>query len=32
VTTLFTSTKGLIKPVVRGGANIARLMGLRDDI
>lgn len=32
VTTLFTSTKGLIKPVVREGANIAKLMGLRDDI
>ncbi len=32
VTTLFTSTKGLIKPVVRKDANIARLMRLRDDI
>lgn len=32
VTTLFTSTKGLIKPVVKKGANIAKLMGLRDDI
>ncbi len=32
VTTLFTSTRGLIKPVVKNYANIARLMGLRDDI
>ncbi len=32
VTTLFTSTKGLIKPVVRKDANIARLMRLRDDV
>ena len=32
VTTLFTSTRGLIKPVVREGANIAKLMKLRDDI
>ncbi len=32
VTTLFTSTKGAIKPVIDAGANIARLMKLRDDL
>ncbi|MDP2900691.1 MAG: DUF4438 domain-containing protein [Candidatus Bathyarchaeota archaeon] len=32
VTTLFTSTRGLIKPVVREGANIAKLLRLRDDV
>jgi hypothetical protein len=32
VTTLFTSTKGMIKPVVKKDANIAKLMKLRSDI
>ena len=32
VTTLFTSTKGMIKPVVKKDANIAKLLKLRDDI
>jgi hypothetical protein len=32
VTTLFTSTKGMIKPVVKKDANIAKLMKLRGDI
>lgn len=32
VTTLFTSTKGLIKPRIDGCANIARLMRLRNDL
>jgi hypothetical protein len=32
VTTLFTSTRGLIKPVVKRDANIAKLMRLRDDV
>ncbi len=32
VTTLFTSKMGLIKPVVKRDANIAKLMRLRDDI
>jgi hypothetical protein len=32
VTTLFTSTKGLIEPVVDSDANIAKIMGLRDDL
>ena len=32
VTTLFTSTKGMIKPVVSGDANIAKLLKLRDDV
>jgi hypothetical protein len=32
VTTLFTSTRGLIKPVVKRDANIAKMMRLRDDI
>ena len=31
VTTLFTSTKGLIEPVINGDANIAKIMKLRDD-
>ena len=32
VTTLFTSKTGAIKPVIDPGANIAKLMKLRDDI
>lgn len=32
VTTLFTSTKGLIEPVVDGDANIAKILNLRDDL
>jgi len=32
VTTLFTSTKGLIEPVVDGDSNIAKIMGLRTDL
>jgi hypothetical protein len=32
VTTLFTSTKGMIKPVIRKVANVAKLLRLRDDI
>jgi hypothetical protein len=32
VTTLFTSTKGLIEPVINNDANIAKIMKLRDDI
>ena len=32
VTTLFTSKTGAIKPVIDPGANIARLMKLRDDL
>ena len=32
VTTLFTSTKGLIDPVIDGDANIAKIMSLRDDL
>ena len=32
VTTLFTSSKGLIKPIINSGANIAKLMKLRDDV
>ncbi len=32
VTTLFTSTKGMIKPVVKNYANIAKLLKLRDDL
>ncbi len=32
VTTLFTSTKGMIKPVISGDANIAKLLKLRKDI
>ncbi len=32
VTTLFTSTKGLIEPVVDSKANIAQIMNLRKDI
>lgn len=32
VTTLFTSTKGLIEPVVSDEANIAKIMGLRKDL
>ncbi len=32
VTTLFTSTKGGIKPVIRKDANVAKLLRLRDDI
>jgi len=32
VTTLFTSKTGLIKPVVDSGANVARFLGLRDDL
>lgn len=32
VTTLFTSTKGRIKPVISKDANVAKLLRLRDDI
>ena len=32
VTTLFTSTSGLIEPVIDSGANIAKIMKLRDDL
>ena len=32
VTTLFTSTSGLIDPVIDTGANVAKIMNLRDDI
>ena len=32
VTTLFTSTKGLIEPVIDGDANIAKIMKLRTDL
>ena len=32
VTTLFTSTNGLIEPVVDGDSNIAKIMGLRTDL
>jgi hypothetical protein len=32
VTTLFTSTKAMIKPVIKRDANIAKLLKLRDDI
>ncbi|MCX6642344.1 MAG: DUF4438 domain-containing protein [Candidatus Bathyarchaeota archaeon] len=32
VTTLFTSTKGMIKPVISKNANIAKLLNLRNDI
>lgn len=32
VTTLFTSTKGMIKPVIYKDANVAKLLRLRDDI
>jgi hypothetical protein len=32
VTTLFTSTKGMIKPVISKNANIAKLLKLRNDI
>jgi hypothetical protein len=32
VTTLFTSTNGLIEPVIDAGANVAKIMKLRDDI
>ena len=32
VTTLFTSTKGLIEPVIDEGANIAKIMNLRTDL
>jgi hypothetical protein len=32
VTTLFTSTKGAIEPVIDGDANIAKILELRDDI
>ena len=32
VTTLFTSTKGMIKPVISKKANIAKLLNLRNDI
>ncbi len=31
-TTLFTSKTGAIKPVIDAGANIARILGLRDDL
>ena len=31
-TTLFTSKTGAIKPVIEAGANIARILGLRDDL
>ncbi|MCW4049679.1 MAG: DUF4438 domain-containing protein [Candidatus Bathyarchaeota archaeon] len=32
VTTLFTSKKGMIEPVIDDGANIAKMMNLRDDL
>ena len=32
VTTLFTSTSGLIEPVIDSGANVAKIMKLRDDL
>lgn len=32
VTTLFTSTKGVIKPVISKDANVAKMLRLRDDI
>ena len=32
VTTLFTSTKGMIKPVISKDANVAKMLRLRDDI
>jgi len=32
VTTLFTSTSGLIVPVIDSGANVAKIMKLRDDL
>jgi len=32
VTTLFTSRSGAIEPVVDGGANIAKILGLRGDL
>jgi hypothetical protein len=32
VTTLFTSRTGMIEPVVDAGANIAQILGLRDDL
>ena len=32
VTTLFTSRSGAIKPVIDGGANVAKILGLRDDL
>ncbi|MBE0633624.1 DUF4438 domain-containing protein, partial [Candidatus Bathyarchaeota archaeon] len=32
VTTLFTSTKGLIEPMIDEGSNVAKIMGLRSDI
>ena len=32
VTTLFTSKSGAIKPVIDGGANVAKILGLRDDL
>ena len=32
VTTLFTSRTGMIEPVVDAGANVARILGLRDDL
>ena len=31
-TTLFTSKTGAIKPMIEAGANIARILGLRDDL
>lgn len=32
VTTLFTSTEGLIEPVLDKGANVAKILNLRDDL
>ena len=32
VTTLFTSTRGMIKPVLSSYANIAKLLKLRNDL
>ncbi len=32
VTTLFTSTKGMIEPIIDGNSNVAKIMKLRDDL
>jgi hypothetical protein len=32
VTTLFTSTKGMIEPIIDANANIAKILNLRDDL
>ena len=32
VTTLFTSTTGLIEPIIDGDANVAKILNLRDDL